>query len=126
MADLIATIGEHCVPFGGYFTFDTIKGLFVYFDQFDIHDISFEIVREVSLRECGCHNVSLVGFKCPLKGFELMARVFRHLTPQKPPAVNWGLVWFGVILIRNRQTSLRRWSFRLGNGLAPVQGSNPF
>ena len=56
MADLIATIGEHCMPFGGYFTFDTIKGLFVYFDQFDIHDISFEIVLEVSLRCCGCHN----------------------------------------------------------------------
>ena len=50
MADLIATIVEHCVPFGGYFTLDTVKGLFVYFDQFDIHDISVEIVREISLR----------------------------------------------------------------------------
>ena len=50
MADLIYAISEHRMPFGGYFTFDTIKGLFVYFDQFDIHDISVEIVCEVSLR----------------------------------------------------------------------------
>ena len=56
MADLIATIVEYCVPFGGYFTLDTVKGLFVYFDQFDIHDISVEIVREVSLRYFVCHN----------------------------------------------------------------------
>ena len=40
MADLIATIGKHRMPFGGYFTFDTVEGLLVYFDQFDIHDIS--------------------------------------------------------------------------------------
>jgi hypothetical protein len=32
MANLIYAIGEHSVPFGGYFAFDTIKGLFVYFD----------------------------------------------------------------------------------------------
>ena len=57
MADLIATIGKHCMPFGRYVAFDTIKGLFVYFDQFDIHDISVEIVCEISLRECGCHSV---------------------------------------------------------------------
>ena len=41
MADLIATIGEHCMPFSSYFALDTIKGLLVDFDQFDIHDISF-------------------------------------------------------------------------------------
>ena len=41
MADLIATIGEHCMAFGGYFALDAVEGLFVYFDQFDIHDISF-------------------------------------------------------------------------------------
>ena len=60
MADLIATIGKHCMPFGGYFTFDTIKGVFIYFDQFDIHDISFKIVCEISLRECVFHSIDLV------------------------------------------------------------------
>tara|TARA_R110002096_G_scaffold176812_1_gene353231 strand:- start:427 stop:579 length:153 start_codon:yes stop_codon:yes gene_type:complete len=32
MANLIYAIGEHGMPFGGYFPFDTIKGLFVNFD----------------------------------------------------------------------------------------------
>ncbi len=32
MADLIATIGEHSVPFGGYFAFDAVEGLLVNFD----------------------------------------------------------------------------------------------
>ena len=41
MANLIYAIGEHRVPFGGYFAFDTVEGLLVNFDQFDIHDISF-------------------------------------------------------------------------------------
>jgi hypothetical protein len=40
MADLIATIGEHCMAFGSYFTFYTVEGLLVNFDQVDIHDIS--------------------------------------------------------------------------------------
>jgi hypothetical protein len=40
MANLIYAIGKHRVPFSGDFTFDVIKGLFVHFDQFDIHDIS--------------------------------------------------------------------------------------
>ena len=57
VANLIHAIGEHGMPFSGYVAFDTIKGLFVYFDQFDIHDISVEIVCEISLRECGCHSV---------------------------------------------------------------------
>ena len=57
MANLIAPIGENRVAFSGYFTFDAIKGLLVNFDQVDIHDISVEIVCEVSLRECGCHSV---------------------------------------------------------------------
>ena len=48
MADLIATIGEHCMPFGGYFTFDTIKGLFVNFDQVNFFIV--EVVCEVSLQ----------------------------------------------------------------------------
>jgi hypothetical protein len=41
--------------------------------------------------------VSLVGFKCPLKGFGLMARVVRRLTPQSPASVKCGAVgsrWF--------------------------------
>ena len=50
MADLIATIGKHRMPFGGYFAFDAIKGLLVNFNQLDIHNISFEVVCEVSLR----------------------------------------------------------------------------
>ena len=40
MADLIATIGKHRMPFGSYFALDAVEGLLVYFDQFDIHDIS--------------------------------------------------------------------------------------
>jgi hypothetical protein len=32
MADLIATIGEHRMPFSGYFTFDAVEGLLVNFD----------------------------------------------------------------------------------------------
>jgi hypothetical protein len=40
VADLIATIGKHRMPFSGYFTFDAIKGLLVNFNQVDIHDIS--------------------------------------------------------------------------------------
>ena len=40
MANLIATISEHRMAFGGYFALDAVEGLFVYFDQFDIHDIS--------------------------------------------------------------------------------------
>jgi len=35
--------------------------------------------------------VSLVGFKCPLKGFGLVASIGVYFTPRKPPAVNWGL-----------------------------------
>ena len=56
MANLIYAISEHRMAFGGGFAFDAVEGFFVYFDQFDIHDISVEIVREVSLRYCGCHS----------------------------------------------------------------------
>ena len=69
VANLIATIGKHRMPFGGDFTFDVIKGLFVYFDQFNIHNISVEIVSKVAVRYlCICHDVYLFGFFAPLKG----------------------------------------------------------
>ena len=58
VANLIATIGKHRMPFGGDFTFDVVKGLFVYFDQFNIHNISVEIVSKVAVWYlCICHSV---------------------------------------------------------------------
>lgn len=70
VANLIATIGEHRVPFSGDFTFDVIKGLFVYFDQFNIHNISVEIVSKVAVWYlCLCHSVYLFACICPIKGF---------------------------------------------------------
>ena len=45
--------------------------------------------------------VSLVGFKWPFKGVGLMARAFRHLTPQNPASVKCGadwLLWFSAVL----------------------------
>ena len=48
MANLIYAIGEHSVPFGGYFAFDTIKGFLVNFDQ--VNFLVVEVVCEVSLR----------------------------------------------------------------------------
>ena len=47
MTDLIATIGKHRMPFGGYFAFDAVEGLLVNFDQ--VNFLVVEVVCEVSL-----------------------------------------------------------------------------
>ena len=41
VANLIAPIGEHCVPLSLNFTLDTVKGLLVYFNQLYVHYIGF-------------------------------------------------------------------------------------
>ena len=67
VADLIATIGKHRMPFRGYFTFDVIKGLLVYFDQVNFFIV--KVVGEVAVRYlCICHDVYLFACYCPVKG----------------------------------------------------------
>ena len=85
MANLIYAIGKHRVPFGGGFAFDTIKGLLVYFDHFDIHDVSVEIVCEIAVWYlCICHSVSLFACICPVKGFGLVAKGKSPVCTSKP------------------------------------------
>ena len=99
VANLIATIGKHRVPFGGYFTFDAVEGLLVYFDQFDIHDISVKIVCEVAVWYlCICHDVYLFGFFAPLKGLWISCQGEVSLVhPKAPYRLKYGA---GVGLLR--------------------------
>jgi hypothetical protein len=67
VANLIATIGKHRMPFGGGFPVDTIKGLLVYFDQVNFFIV--KVVSKVAVRYlCICHNVYLFACNAPLKG----------------------------------------------------------